>query len=425
MTAPMLLIFFTLLFLGVPMAYAMGLSAVLAVIVASDLPLILLPQRFFSALDSFSLLAVPLYIFAGNLMNSAGITKSIVEFARVLIGHMRGGLAQVNILASILFAGISGSAAADTAAIGSMLIPAMKREGYSPQFSVVVTASSSIIGPIIPPSIIMVIYGSLTSVSIGALFLAGVIPGVLTGLVLMGITYFLAGKHGARPTLRRAPLSAIWPAFRSSLPALIMPGIIVLGILSGIFTATEAGAVAVAYGLMVAVLRREMSLSRLYSLVIASAEVTASALIVFGGASLFSWVLSRENIPDWALDKIFAVFPSPSTALLVIIVILLFMGLFLETVSSMIMIVPLLIPITNALGFDPIHIAMVTIIALLVGTITPPVGILALLACRIAGVSYQSTFRLLVPYIAVLIGLVFLLAYVPALTLWLPGILVR
>src|SRR4051812_45115095 len=332
----MLVLFSVFMVLGMPIAYCMGLAAILTVLADGQLPVLLLAQQFYDSLDNFSLLAVPLFILAGELMSVAGITERLVGLSRALIGHLRGGLAQANILTNMFMGAISGSALADLAAIGSMMIPAMKREGYKPAFAVAVTACAAMMAPIIPPSIIAVIYGSVTGVSIGALFLGGVIPGVLAGLTMMILTWFLAPRAGARPSPKAASGAEIVSATRLALPALIMPAIIIGGILSGAFTPTEAGAVAALYALLFGLFGRKHTLASLYQNFSAAAETTASALITLGGAALFSWVLSRAGAGQLALQLMLSITNNPQLAMLVLIAFFFLLGTFLEPVPALI-----------------------------------------------------------------------------------------
>lgn len=417
----MFVAFAVLLALGVPIAFAMGLSAVLALAVEGNVPLLVLPQRFYSSLDSFGLLAIPLYIFAGEIMNVGGVTAAIVRFARSLVGHIRGGLGQVNILTSILFSGISGSAAADCAAVGSMMLPAMKREGYKPEWSVVITTASSILGPIIPPSILMVLYGSMTGLSIGTLFLAGIVPGLVLAAVMMALVWLKADTIGA-PHQPRVSLAEVGGSFVAAAPALMMPVLIVGGILSGVFTPTEAGIVAVAYGLLYATVTRRLGPVSLYRYILKTAISSASILIILGGAALFSWIIARAGLPAAIAEWLSSVASNGALVLFLIVVILLIIGMFIETISALILVVPVLTPIADAFGFDPIHFAVTTVIAVLLGALTPPVAVLLLLTCKIGGVEYARTMRPLMPFLAVLVLGLLAIMYVPAITLGLPRI---
>ncbi|MFV0475627.1 MAG: TRAP transporter large permease [Pikeienuella sp.] len=410
-----------LIIIGAPISFSMGLSAVAALAIDGSVPLLVLPQRFYSSLDSFSLLAIPLYIFAGEIMNVGGVTQAMVRFARALVGHIRGGLGQVNILTSILFAGISGSAAADCAAVGSMMLPAMKREGYRPEWSVVITAASSILGPIIPPSILMVLYGSMTGLSIGALFLAGVLPGLIMAAVMMALVYLKADAIGA-PRQPRAPLAEVGSSFIAALPALIMPALIIGGILSGVFTPTEAGIVAVGYGLLYGAFARRLSLRGTYRFALDTALSAASILIILGGAALFSWIIARAGLPAQIADWLAEATSNGHVVLFLIVVVLLVIGMFIETISALILVTPVLAPIAQSFGFDPIHFAVVTVIAVLIGSLTPPVAVLLLLTCKIGGVEYAKTMRPLAPFILVLALGLLAIMYLPAFTLWLPRV---
>jgi tripartite ATP-independent transporter DctM subunit len=418
----MLLLVLVLLVIGVPMGFAMGLGAVLVLWVQGQVPLIQLPLRFFSAIDSYALMAVLLFILAGNLMNVGGITTRIVNFAKALVGHLRGGLAQVNIVTSVMFGSVNGSAVADTAAVGSMLIPAMKKEGYTQRFSVVVTCISALIVPIIPPSIPSILYGSMTGTSIGRMFMAGIVPGVLLALGLMTLTWFLASRYGWKPS-PRASWREIGSAFVATIPALTMPFIIVGGIVAGIFTPTEAGAVAVLYGLVVSALARSMNIREFFEMIVTSAKLTTSALIILAGSGLFAWVLIREGFAFMLRDSLLALTTDPTLVLLVIIAGLFVLGLVLEGMAALIIAVPILHPIALSLGYDPAQFGIIVIIMVLLGSVSPPVGVVVQLACKIGGIPFASTFRLLVPYIAVVIGVVLLVAFIPALTTFLPDLL--
>lgn len=413
--------FLVLLALGMPLAFAMGLSAILTIMIDGGVPAILLPQRFFSALDSFPLLAIPLYIFAGALMNVGGITGAIVALARTLVGHLRGGLAQVNILTSVMFSGISGSAAADTSAVGSMLLPAMEREGYHKAYSVVVTATSSIIGPIIPPSILMVLYGAMTGISIGRLFIAGVVPGLVIALSLMVLVYVLADRMNAPRHPRSSP-GQVLRAARGAIPALIMPVLIVGGILSGVFTATEAGVIAVAYGMLYGFVSRSLGLRQFWRTVMEAAVTTGSVLLILGGAAMFSWILAREGFAQAIVTALAAMTSDPHLALLIILAALLMLGMLVETVAALILVVPVLVPIAASYAMDPVHFAIVIIMTVLIGAVTPPVAILVLIACRIGNVDYVDTLRPLAPFLGVLVISLLIVAFVPQVVLFLPNL---
>lgn len=420
--AIMLSLFTVFMCLGVPIAHAMGLAAALALLWEGQVPVLQLAQSFYQAIDGFALLAVPLFILAGELMSVGGITERLVNMSRALIGHVRGGLAQANILTNMIMAGISGSALADLAAIGSILIPAMKKEGYRADFCVAVTSCASMMAPIIPPSVIAVIYGSVTGVSIGSLFLGGAIPGISAGIAMFALTWFLAPGAGAKPH-PRAPVSEMITHTRRAIPAMFMPLIIIGGILGGVFTPTEAGAVASLYALLFGIVLRKQSVSSLFHNFSNAATTTAAALVTIGGAALFSWILSRAGAAQVALELMLAVTDNPKVAMLILIVFFFLLGTILEPVPALIIIVPVLSPMIKHLGFDPTHIGIVVIMMLVVGSVTPPVGILAMVACKIAGIEYNKTFRILTPYTLAWLTVVFLVAYNPWMVTWLPSLM--
>lgn len=415
----MLGLFCVFLVLGMPIAYCMGLSAIIAVLVDGQLPVLILAQQYYEALDNFSLLAVPLFILAGELMSVSGITERLVNMSRALIGHVRGGLAQANIMTNMFMGAISGSALADLTAIGSIMIPAMKREGYKPAFAVAVTACAAMMAPIIPPSVIAVIYGSVTGVSIGALFLGGVIPGLLAGFAMLGLAWYMAPGAGAHPSPR-----ATWKergvTTRRATPAILMPVIIIGGILSGAFTPTEAGAVAAFYALLFGLVGRKHTFGTLYRNFAAAASMTGGALVTLAGAGLFSWVLSRAGVGQTTLQLMLAITRDPHWAMLVLILFFFLLGTFLEPVPALIIVVPIMQPLIAHLGYDPVHFGIVAIMLLVLGSVTPPVGVLAMVASKIAGISYNQALGMLAPFTLVWLLVILLVAFVPDLVLWLP-----
>ena len=422
MTIAVLFICFGLcLFFGVPLAFAMGLSAVVALVADGGTSLLIVPQRITASLDSFALLAVPLFILAGELMNSGGITERIVRFSRSAIGHFKGGLAQANILSNMFMAALSGSSLADLSAIGSMMIPAMTKQGYSKPYSVAITSCAALMAPIIPPSIIAVIYGSITGISIGSLFLAGAIPGIMAGIGIMVLARVMAERGGASTMPKES-----WGEFArvggGALPAMAVPVIIVGGILSGIFTPTEAGAVAVAYALLFGLATRRHSTGGLYALLLNAGVTTASALITLAGASLFSYVLVSTGFAQSVLTALVSLTEEPKIAILLIFFLLLVLGMFVETVSALILVVPILIPVVGYYDYNGIQFGIFTLMSLVLGGLTPPVGILAMVACRIADVEYSKTFGMLTPFILWWATATLLVAYVPFLTTWLPSL---
>ena len=420
--AALFIVFAFCILVGLPLAFAMGLSAIVAIVVVDGQNIFIIPPRMVASLDSFALLAVPLFILAGELMNSGGITEKIVRFSRAVMGHLRGGLAQANILSNMFLAALSGSSLADLSAIGSMIIPAMTREGYKKSYSVAVTSCAALMAPIIPPSIIAVIYGSMTGVSIGAMFLGGAIPGIMAGVGIMFLARALAGKGGAT-ALPRESWRERGIAGRAAIPALAVPVIIVGGILSGVFTPTEAGAFAVFYALAYGIVTRRQSPGSVYGQLIAAGVTTASALITLAGASLFSYVLVSSGFAQGALDVLVGLTQNKHIALLLIFLLLVVLGMFVETVSALILVVPILMPIVGHYGYDPVQFGIFTLMSLVLGGLTPPVGILAMVACRIAGIEYSKTFGMLMPFILWWAAATLLVGYVPFLSTWLPSLI--
>jgi C4-dicarboxylate transporter DctM subunit len=410
------------MFVGMPVALAMGLSALVVVLLKGETSPLVMAQRMFVGVDSLPLLAIPYFILAGALMEEGGISLRLVRFAATVVGHIRGGLGMVAVVASMIFAGISGSAAADTSAIGSIMMPAMIRRGYKRGFVVVLQASAGTIGPIIPPSILMIIYGSMTGLSIGRLFLAGFIPGVLVGLSLMALTYYYACRDGYEGESRASwhdTLVATWDA----LPAMALPVVIIGGILGGIFTATEAGVTAVVYALVVGFfVYRELKLRDLPRILANAATTSFGLMFIVANAAMFGWVLAREEFPRLTVGLLTSLTTDPNVILLLVILFLLLVGCFVETISAMIILVPMLFATGAAYRFDPIHFAMVIVILLLIGTITPPVGILLYLAAAMTKTPISETLKYIFPFVLAMLAVVILVAYVPQVSLFVPNL---
>ncbi|HWU40697.1 MAG TPA: TRAP transporter large permease, partial [Candidatus Acidoferrum sp.] len=369
-------------------------------------------QTFVSGLNHYPLLAIAFFFFAGELMNFGGITQRLVDFANGLVGHIRGGLAHVNVVASMFMAGISGSAVADAAAIGSVLIPSMKLAGYSASFSAAITETASVIGPIIPPSIPMIVFAVLAEVSVGRMFVGGIIPGIIVGFSLMGVAYVISRRRGYprgdRPSLARIGRTA----WRAALP-LIAPVIIVGGILGGVFTATEAGAVAVLYALVVGGLAfRQLRFRDVWGALLRSAHGTAKVMIIIGSCTVFAWVAADMQISQKAVDLLFGVSREPWAVLLMLNIFLLIVGLFLDPTPALIILVPILFPIVTAVGINPIHFGIIMVINLLIGLCTPPVGFLIYLTASIADCRAEEVVRESVPFVLVLVAVLFLCTYV-------------
>ena len=416
------LVFFICMALGVPIAFCLGITAAVSLI-SLDMPLRVVAQRIFTGIDSFPLMAVPFFVLAGDLMNHGGTTIRLVRFSNALVGWIRGGLAHTNIVASMFLAGISGSAVADASAIGGILIPGMTKEGYDVEFSAAVTASASTMGPIIPPSILMVIYGVTTGVSIGALFAAGFVPGVLIGFSLMAVAYFISRKRNY-PKLPRISLSGFVIAFHKAIFALIAPVIILGGILLGVFTPTEAAAVAVAYAFFVGVfIFRELRLADIPGILVQSGITTSVLLLVIGTANALAWVLSAEQIPQKIAEAMLGISRDPYWILLLINLFLLVVGMFMESGAAIIILAPVLAPVAQTVGLNPLHFGFVVVLNLVIGLLTPPLGVCLFVACSIARISLVALVKAIFPFLMVEVVVLFLVSYFPWLALWIPKML--
>ena len=412
-----------LMVVGMPVALAMGLSAFVVVLLKGDINPIVMAQRMFVGVDSLPLLAIPYFILAGGLMEMGGISLRLVRFASTLVGHIRGGLGMVTVVASMIFAGISGSAAADTSAIGSIMMPAMIRRGYQRGFVVVLQASAGTIGPIIPPSILMIIYGSMTGLSVGRLFMAGLIPGILIGVSLMTLTYYYARRDGYQGEAR-ATWGETGRAAWQALPAMALPLVIIGGILGGIFTATEAGVTAVVYALIVGFfVYRELKLRDLPRILANAAMTSFGLLFIVANAAMFGWVLAREEFPRLTVGFLTSLTQDPHIILLLVALFLLLIGCFVETISAMIILVPMLFATGAAYRIDPIHFATMIVILLLIGTITPPVGILLYLTCAMTKTPISEALKYIMPFVIAMLAVVLLVAYFPPFSLFVPHLI--
>ena len=416
-----LIAFVTCLIIGVPIAFSIGFSSLVFLLVRHDIPLTLIAQRMFTGLDVFPFMAVPFFILAGELMNKAGITKRLVDFADVLVGHFKGGLAHVNIVTSMFFAGITGSAVADTSAIGSMLIPAMEEQGYDTDYSAAVTVSSSVIGPIIPPSIPMVIFSLISGTSVAALFLSGVVPGVLLGFGLMLVSYIYAHKRNYPKNEKAASLVQIARVFVKAIVPLLMPIIILGGILSGVFTATEASGIAVVYALIIGFLvLKDLDFEKLKQAFIGTAKTTGIVFLVIACANIFNWMLAIEQVPQKLTAVVSNNIQNPFVLLLWINVILLFLGTFVEGTAAMIITVPVLLQITAPFGISTVTLGAIVVLNLMIGLITPPLGLCLFVACGLTKLSLEKISKAVLPFLAIEIVVLMITTYIEPITLWLP-----
>jgi tripartite ATP-independent transporter DctM subunit len=378
------------------------------------------PQRLIGGIDSFPLLAVPCFILAGVAMNSGGVTDRIYGFAKALVGHFTGGLAHVNVLGSLIFSGMSGSAIADAGGLGVLEIKAMKEDGFPVEYAGALTCASCIIGPLVPPSIPMVIYGVIANASVGSLFLAGIIPGFLTAGVLMIQCHFWARKRNM-PRHRRASLRELWAAFRRASLALVTPLIIMGGIFGGIFTPTEAAAVAALYSLALGLfIYREMSWRDLPRIFKESVSTSAVVGLIVAGASLFGWVLAREQVPQKVAAGFLNISQDPLVILGIINLLLLFLGCIMEGLAIMILLVPVLLPVTQAIGIDPVHFGVIVVMNLMIGILTPPFGVALFVVAKVGNIPFHVLARAILPFLGPLLIVQVIVTYWPSLILYLP-----
>jgi C4-dicarboxylate transporter DctM subunit len=400
----------------------MGISSIVAILVA-DLPVTFLVQVMFEALNSFPLIAIPLFILAGGIMERGGLSQRIVDIFMPLIGKTYGGLAIVTVLACMFFAAISGSGPPTVAAIGSIMIPSMIRQGYSASFAGGVTASGGTLGILIPPSVPMIIYGVSSETSIPRLFAAGILPGILVGALLIGTAYALSRRRGYRSTEDVRDFGAFLRALRRGFWALLAPIIILGGIYTSVFTPTESAVVAVVYGLFVStVVYREMDFTKLRQTFIFSATISGSVLVIIATATVFGQILTLQNIPQDLAAWIASLSDNKYVILFVIIAALIFIGMWIDTIAQIILLTPVLLPVVKALGVDPVHFGIIFVLCCEIGFLTPPLGVNLFVAMRLTGVSIESLSKSALPYVAVLIVSVVLIVFFPQLALWLPNL---
>lgn len=414
-------LFLLLLMIGLPVFFGLiAAPGLLLALEGQSRDFTLLYRNVYNGMDSFPLMAIPFFMLAGELMNRGGITTRLVEFSQALIGHLRGGLAHVNVLSSMLFAGLSGSAVADTSALGSMLIPAMERQGYTRKFSAAVTAASSVIGPIIPPSGIMIIYAYVMGESVAALFLAGIIPGLMVGIGLMLVINWLAGRHDFPVASQRYDWKERGQASLRAFFPLMTPVIIIGGILGGVFTPTEAAAVAVAYALVIGLAMKTLRVSDLPDVMTRAGITSSVVLLLVGAAMAFKTVVSLSHAPEIMADFILALTENPLLLLLLINLLLFMVGMFLDAGPAIIILGPILAPVFEGLGVHPVHFAIIMSVNLTVGLATPPMGLVLFVASSVSGERVESIARAILPFLAVEVLVIFLITYIPALSLTIP-----
>jgi len=421
-SALILVIMVVLMAVRVPVSIAIGIAALVALLVA-DFPLSVIPRMMVDGLDRFALLAVPFFVLAGNLMNAGGVTERIFTFARALFSPIRGGLAQVNVGASMIFAGMSGAALADLAGLGAVEMRAMRRNGYPVDISAAVTLASCTIGPIIPPSIVLIVYGLATDTSMGRLFLGGILPGLVIGAITMA---FISGWVRLRHTDWGQPepfhLGEAWQALKGGGLALLSPVLIIGALITGVTTPTEVGALAAVYALLVGIIYRELTWRRLWDCIVESVHTTAVIMYIIAVSVVMGWLITTERIPHEAAAWITTYIQHPLVGLLVINLFLIAVGMFLETLPALLILSPILLPVVNAFGIDPVHFGIIICFNLIIGIITPPMGIGLFVAARVADIPPERVLRATLPFFApLLLGLLIVSAF-PQLTLWLPDL---
>lgn len=410
----LLIVFF---FINIPVAVALGLASMIVLMLQDNVPLMVIVQKMFNSTDSFTLMAVPFFILAGKLMESGGISRRLMHFAGTMVGSLHGGLAIISIVTCMFFAAISGSAAATTAAVGSILIPAMTKKGYDKSFATAIQAAGGTVGVMIPPSVPLILFGVIAGTSIGDLFIAGILPGIFVSFSLILAAYFISRKRGYGKE-EKSTLKEVAIAFKNAILALLMPVIILGGIYGGIFTPTEGSVVAVVYGLIVGLfIYKEISWRNLPDIFISSAITSAVILFIISCASIFGFLLTREQIPIKISQAMLGVTTNPIMLLIIINIILLIVGTFLETSAAIVILAPILVPVVLAAGIDPVHFGVIMVVNLAIGMVTPPVGINLFVASNIANIRLEHIVRAIIPFIIILIVDVLIISFIPSISL--------
>lgn len=416
MVALLFISFIICLALGIPVAFSLGISA-LGYFVGSDISLYMFAQRFFAGINSFTLLCIPGFVFAGSLMNQGGITERLISFCNKIVGHITGGLAIANVGASMLFAGISGTALADTVSVGGVLIPSMKKEGYDADFSCAITAASSCVGPIIPPSVPMIMAATMTNLSVSKMFVAGIVPGILLGGGMIIVAYIISKKRNYPKTERRSTLKEILLGAKESFFAILMTVIILVGIIGGIVTPTEASIIAVVYGIIVGFfIYKELTVKRLIESMKSTVVSSAAIMVLVGMANVFAYILTKEQIPQMVADWLLALTTNKIIILLLINILLIFVGMFMETIAAILILFPVLLGVVTAVGVDPIQFGVICVLNLVLGLCTPPVGVCLFAATNIGEVKLTSVIKELTPFLIANFAVLLLVTYCPALT---------
>ena len=423
MIALLLITIVVFFIIGMPIAFALGSGSLIALLFGSDLPLMLIPQRMFFGLDSWLLMAIPLFMLAGQLMTHGGISRRLVAFTTELFGFIRGSLGFISVAASMIFAGVSGSSAADTAAIGSIILPIMKERGYNMNFATALQSAAGSIGPVIPPSLLMILIGYMTNTSVSQLFLGGVVPGVLIGLGLMVVVYIHALRGGAAylQTIEKVSLKRVIRTGIAALPGLGLPFIIIFGIVGGIFTTTEAAVVAVVYGFVVGMfVYKEIKVKDIPKILFQSAELATIILFIQSTAFLFAWLITVNELPVQLAKGLTAVVSSQSGFFVVYIILLLLVGMVMESFSATIILIPLIFPIAMRFGIDPVHFGVVTTVGWAIGYITPPFGATLFVSCSLTNKSIREVTPYILPIVLAMLMVLLFITFYPDTVLWLP-----
>ena len=417
-----IVLFLVLLLLRVPAAFCMLITTLVYALVEQSVPQSFIPQAMVSGSASYTIMAAPFFILVGELMNSSGITKRLFKSANVLVGHITGGLGHVNVLASVFFSGVSGSAIADAAGLGNVEIKAMVDEGYDPDFSVGITAASSTIGPIIPPSSPMVLYGIMSGTSIGALFMAGIPTGILMAGFMMLVVYIISKKRNY-PKSRRATLPEIWKAFKEAFWALLSPLILIVGMLSGFATPTETAAVAAAYSLFLGVvIYKEMTWQSLMDIMRNSIKSIGMVMLLIATGTVFAWMIGTEKVAEKSAELLFSLTSNPYLILLLINLFLLFVGTFMETTSALLVTLPVLLPIVKIIGMSTVQFGVIMVLLLMIGMLTPPMALCLFVTSKIGGISFDRAFKAVLPYYVALLTVLIIINLFPGVTLALTGL---
>ena len=416
-----IVVFLFLLVFRVPIAFALGLSSVVYFMM-NGMPLTTIPQIMITPFDSFPILAVPLFMLAGELMNTGGVSHRLYNFAKVLVGHIPGSLGHVNVIGSMIFAGMSGSAVADAAGLGAVEIHEMIAEGFDPDFSAAVTAASSTVGPIIPPSIPFVIYGSMAGVSVGALFAGGAIPGTIMGLSMLPVVYVIARKRSYK-IYKRATLGDLGRAIQSAFLPLLTPVILMGGILSGIVTPTEAAVLAVVYALILGCfVYREYNISKLFRIFSQVGRSTGTVIFILTTASVFGWILAYEGVPGIVAKTLFEITRNKYLLLLILNILFLMLGCFMDTITILLVMVPMVLPTVKEARIDLVHFGVFLTLNLMIGLLTPPVGMCSYIVADLAKISFERVVKATIPFMVILILVLMIITYIPSTVTWLPSL---